>query len=232
MTPLSTAATPRRPALSRALLLAASLTFPLTSLAETWHCGPDRLSIDFGEAADGRPQATLRFADGEVVLPQVPAASGTLYRNEAVRLHVKGDEALFEDGRGNHRNCQRGEIVAASSSFLDVSGQIAHHSRIALPADAQMIVQVIDRQRPKKPLTLAEKHFRLGGAQSPFPFATTVDRDLLGTNPQLVVRARIERRGSILLAGEQALDPARPDTLDLVLQAPGGKSRRQARATP
>jgi putative lipoprotein len=219
----------RQPArqLPRLLLLASCLCLPLSGQAETWHCGSDRLSIDFATAADGRPQASLRFADGEVVLPQVPAASGALYRNEAVRLQVKGDEAQFEDGRGNQRHCQRGEPPAAApSSFLDVGGQITHHSRIPLPADALLIVQVIDRQRPHKPLTLAEKRFRLGGAEAPFPFATTIDRDLLGKNPQLLVRARIERRGKLLLAGQQALDPASPEALELLLQAPGSSPRR------
>lgn len=210
-----------------AFLLLSSLLLSPLGHAEPWHCGADRLHIDFAENADGRPQAVLRFADGEVVLPQVPAASGTLYRNEAVRLHVKGDDALFEDGRGNHRPCRRGEPpAAASSSFLDVGGEISHRSRIALPGDAQLIVQVVDRQRPKQPLTLAEMRFRLGGAQSPFPFATSIDRDLLGKTAQLAVRARIERRGQVLLVGEQAFDPAAADALALELQPPGSKRQR------
>jgi len=216
----------RHPGSATFLLLSSLLLSPLGH-AEPWHCGADRLHIDFAANADGRPQAVLRFANSEVVLPQVPAASGTLYRNDAVRLHVKGDDALFEDGRGNNRPCRRGEPPAvASSSFLDVGGEISHRSRIALPGDAQLIVQVADRQRPKQPLTLAEMRFRLGGAQSPFPFATTIDRDLLGKTAQLVVRARIERRGQVLLVGEQAFDPQSPDTLNLELSAPQQKKQR------
>src|SRR5574343_847889 len=87
-----------------------------------------RLDISYSADADGRPQATLHFADEAVVLPQVPAASGSLYRNGDIRLHTKGDDAVFEDGKGNLRRCSRGAAPprpvpaaqpAASSSFVD-----------------------------------------------------------------------------------------------------------------
>lgn len=217
----------RHPAGKPARLLATCLLLPLPLFAaEAWHCGNDRLAIDFSADADGRPRAVLHFADERVQLPQVPAASGSLYRNDAVRLHLKGDEALFEDGRGNQRTCRRGEPPAASGGFIDVEGRISHRSRIALPADARLTVRIVHLRPAGAPLTLSEQRFRLGGAQSPFPFSSTIDRDLAGADARLAVRARIEHRGRLLLAGEQGFTPDRPAGLQLELHAPGGRAPR------
>ena len=87
---------------------------------------------------DGRPQAILHFADEALTLPQVPAASGTLYRQGEIRLHTKGDEAVFEDGKGNLRRCARGLTPpapppsTAASSFVEIGGSIRYRPRESL----------------------------------------------------------------------------------------------------
>lgn len=170
-----------------------------------------RIEITFSADADGRPLAQLHFADESMILPLVPSGSGALYRNGDIRLHTKNDDALFEDGKGNMRRCTRGNapptsgptVSAASGSLIDVSGRVTYLARIALPPDATLTIRVEDNGRPGKPLTLAEQSYALNGAQVPVPFATTIDRDLIGQKSRLRVIARIEAGRKLLFAGNR-----------------------------
>jgi len=209
--------------------LLTALLLPLTAQADgerlAYSCdNGSRFDIGFSAPTDGRPQATLYFADGPVVLPQVPAASGALYRDGEIRLHTQGDEAQLEDGKGNRRLCRRGDtpppspvVSAAPSSFLDIAGNVAYHTRQALPPDAVLVVRIVDRSRG---LTLAEQRSELAGRQVPIPFATTIDRDLLGKKSRVFVSARIERHGRPLLVSDAypALRDGQPQTIDIQLK--------------
>jgi putative lipoprotein len=184
-----------------------------------------RLDISFSADADGRPQATLHFADDSMVLPQVPAASGTLYRRGDIRLHTKGNEAIFEDGKSNMRRCHQGDTLPAAarpaappatSSFIDVAGTVTYRSRIALPPDAILTLRVRSGGR-----TLAEQRYELNGAQVPIPFATTLDRDLIGKKANVTVSARIDHRGKPRFVSDKpypALRNGQPIPVDIVLK--------------
>jgi len=218
------------------------LLLPLTALAGErlpYHCdNGSRIDISFTEAADGRPQATLHFSDGDLTLPQVPAASGALYRIDDIRLHTKGDDALFEDGKGNTRRCSQGTAPPpqasttppANSSFLDITGSVTYRQRIALPPDAVLIVRVQDVSRADAPARqLAEQRIELDGRQVPIPFATTIDRDLVGKRARVTVSARIEQRGKLLFISDRsypALNKGQPQAVEMVLkQVSGAKAR-------
>lgn len=212
------------PALARPLL-SLLLLLPLAAHADgarqPYTCdNGSRFELSIAADADGRPHATLHFADGDVVLPQVPATVGAFYRNEAVRLHTHEDEARLEDEKGNVRRCRQGEQppggapVADSGSFVELAGQLHWRTRIAVPPQARVVVRVVDRTYGR---ILADLQGETGGQQSPLPFQTLLDRDLIGKKSRLVVRAHIELRGKRLLAGEQAWQAGRP--LDLELKA-------------
>lgn len=191
---------------------------PLTALAagETFPYACDngsQINISFLTSGDGRPQAILHFSDGDLTLPQVPTASGALYRADDIRLHTQGDQAVFEDGQGNMRRCaqgttpppQAGTTPPVASSFLDITGSVASRERIALPPDAILIVRVQDIVRAGAPARqLAEQRIELGGRLMPIPFATTIDRDLIGKKSRVTVTARIERRGKLLYVSDKA----------------------------
>jgi len=189
-----------------------------------------RIDISFSADTTGRPQATLHFADEAVVLPQVPAASGTIYRNGDVRLHTQGDEAVFEDGKGNLRRCTRGSVAplpqaarqateqpAAASSFIDISGRVTTLARIALPPDAVLNIRIQSGRR-----TLVEQRYELNGAQVPIPFSATVDRDLMGKKASATIRARIVSGGKPLFAGDTVYQPGKnmpPRPVNITLKA-------------
>lgn len=223
------------------LLLALGLTLlPLSALADgerlLYTCdNGSRIEISFSAADDGRPQATLHFADEAVTLPQVPAASGALYRNDVIRLHTKDGDAIFEDDKGNVRRCTRGTMAslgaparavasapATASSFIDIPGSVSYPVRMALPPDAVLIVRVQDVSRADAPArTLAEQRIELAGQQVPIPFQTTVDRDLVGKKARLIVAARIEHAGKLLFISERrypALIDGQPKRVEILMK--------------
>ena len=196
-----------------------------------------RLDISFTEDAEGRPQATLHFADEAMILPQVPAASGALYRQGDIRLHTRGDEAFFEDARNNQRRCTRGTVPPATpkaaqpatSSFVEIGGSVSYVARIALPPDAILIIRVLDMARAGAPArVLVEQRYELNGAQVPIPFSATIDRDLIGKKARLSVSARIEQRGKLRFVSDKPYPPLKdgqPVPVDIVLK-PAGKAPR------
>lgn len=212
-----------------ALLLA--LSMPLCALAGderlAYTCdNGSRFDISFSADISGRPQATLHFADDAVALPQVPAASGALYRSGEIRLATKGDDAILEDGKGNRRRCSRGSVApvmpqtaaqpAAPSSFIDIAGTVRYLARIALPPDAILKVRIQSGRH-----TLADQRYELNGAQVPIAFNATVDRDLMGKKAGATVSARIEAGGKLLFASGKpapAIKNGQPVPVDLVLQ--------------
>ena len=197
------------------LMLAALLLSAGVQATETpvpYHCDNNsRIDISYTQDADGRPQATLHFADEAMRLPGVPAASGASYRNGDIRLHTQGNEAIFEDGKGNSRHCREGATPpaptpAAASSFIDLAGQVSYLARIALPADAILTVRIQDTARAGAPArVLAEQRIELAGQQVPVPFATTIDRDLIGKRARVTATARIEHRGRLLFINDRGV---------------------------
>ncbi|HXE40453.1 MAG TPA: YbaY family lipoprotein [Azonexus sp.] len=211
------------------------LLLPLTALADgerlTYRCDNDsRIDLSFATGSEGRPQATLHFADGDLTLPQVPSASGALYRADDIRLHTRDNEAIFEDGKGNVRRCTQGATPPAqaaatppaASSFLDITGSVSYRQRMALPPDAILVVRVQDTARAgARARTLAEQRIELGGRQVPVAFSTTIDRDLIGKSARITVSARVERRGKLLFVSDKpypALRNGEPNPVDIQLK--------------
>ncbi len=195
-------------------LLHCILLLPLGVLADVertpYTCdNGSRIDISFFAENNGRPQARLHFADEAITLPQVPAASGALYRQEGISLHTQGTEALFTDNKGNSRHCTQGVTPAkpepaVTSSFIDVGGSVTYLARIALPPDAVLVIEVRDTPRNARPRILAEQRIELAGRQVPIDFSTTIDRDLLGKKARVTVTARIESGGKRRFVSDKA----------------------------
>lgn len=216
------------------------LLIPISAFATDQHhpysCdNGQRFDIAFSAAADGRPQATLNLADGPLVLPQVPVASGALYRDDKRILHTKDNGATFEDGKGNTWRCQRGDVAPQSlpptpvalSSFIDITGQVSYRTRHALPADAILHIRVQDGTG-RKARILAEQSYELAGTQVPIPFSTTIDRDLIGKQARVTVAASIDYGGKRRLVSTKAypaLKHGEPVAVDILLKPVSGKRR-------
>lgn len=193
------------------LLLLLSLTLHASENRHDYHCdNGSRLAISFAADGDGRPQATLHFADGDVQLPQVPSAAGNHYRRDPIKLQRQGDEIVLEDGHDNHRRCSRTPPPAAG--FVDIAGSVSYRSRSPLPANAELLILVRNGR-----LTLAEQRYRLNGTTTAIPFTATVDRDLLG--PGTFVAARIEVAGKAYFSGERNYSSEQASPLAIELQS-------------
>lgn len=210
------------------------LLLPLSLVAQeenhAYRCdNGSQVGISFSADIDGRPQATLQFADGQLVLPKVPTASGERYRRDPVDLQIQGEEALFVDAQGNRRLCRRAQ-PAAASSFLDIGGQVVLPARLTLPKKAELLIVVEAHGRSgSKPLILSEQRYVLTGNPGNIPFTATVDRDLLGKTSRLAVQARIEAGGKTRYRSSPVF-PAQQDgqfaavSVEIVL--PGAKNQR------
>lgn len=195
------------------------LLFPLLLAAAGAHAAPltytcadgQRLSLSFDETADGRPQATVHRAAGDLVLPRVIAASGTRYYAAPVELRTQGDEAFYDGGGGRVLHCARGVATAVaadatpatSDSFLTLTGSVGYRSRNALPPTAILHIRVEDAAG-KPARVLAEQRYELAGTQAPIPFVATIDRDLIGQHARIQVTARIEIGGKTRYVNDRA----------------------------
>lgn len=213
------------------LALLTLLFFPLSIVASEqplrYHCDNGTvLDISFFADSSGRPQATLHFVDQNVTLPSVPSASGALYRAGDVRLHTKGDEAIFDDSRGNLRRCSRQippqptpKADPASSTFIEIRGNVTYRTRLALPPGALLTLVVRDAARAKTPSVLIEQQYELNDAQVPIPFSLLVDRDLIGKKSRLTVSARIETGKRLRFVSEKPMVVTAPgEPLEIVLK--------------
>ena len=209
------------------LAMLPALALPFCALAAdervAYTCdNASRIDISFSADSSGRPQATLHFA---------------LYRNGDIRLHTKGDDAIIEDGKSNLRRCSRGSVAPvppaaqspsnapqASSSFIDIAGNVRYLARITLPSNAILKIRIQSGQR-----TLADQRYELNGAQVPIPFSATVDRDLMGKKAGATVSARIEASGKLLFASPKpvpAIRNGQPVPVDIVLKPAGRADAR------
>ena len=182
--------------------------------ATTYTCDDgSKMSVAMSADPDGRPLATLNIGGNSQTLALIPSASATHYRGDGANFYTKGDDAIFDDGKGQMRRCTKGDNptpvaqspAPAVSSFVDIGGSVAYLQRIALPPDAVLIVRVQDTSRADaKARTLAEQTIELAGQQVPINFQLTVDRDLIGKKARLTLAARIERRGKLLFINDQS----------------------------
>lgn len=177
-----------------------------------------RIELSFSRDAAGRPQASIHFADGDVTLPQVPTASGALYRAGDARLHTQGEQALFEDNHGNVRFCRLGE--PAPSRFIDITGSVSYLVRRALPPDAVLHIRVQDAGRAT-PATLAEQTIELKGQQVPVRFEISIDRDFAKPGARIQLTARITSQGRVLFTNDTtypAIQNDKPLAVDMRLR--------------
>lgn len=189
-----------------------------------------RFEAAFPTDSEGVTTAIIFNGNRRFVLPQVPSASGALYRKDGISLHTKGDDAVFDDGHGQPRQCTRADLLpppaaaepATPGSFLDITGSVTYRARIALPPDAVLVVKVQDTSRAGAPaLVLAEQRIELGGQQVPIPFNMLVDRDLIGKKARITVAARIQSGSKLLFISDTvypALADGQPRQVDMVLK--------------
>lgn len=95
--------------------------------------------------------------------------------------------------------------AAMPASARDISGSLVHLARIALPQNAELVVELADATG-----TVAELREAVSGRQVPFPFRLTVADD-----GPLTLDAAIFVRGELLWAADSVRVPAGDQDVDL-----------------
>lgn len=81
-----------------------------------------------------------------------------------------------------------------------VAGKVSFAARKALPADAAVIVQVVDVTDAKNPMLVGEQTVPTGGAKPPYAYAVGYDAAKVDAKHRYEVAARIESQGKVLFA--------------------------------
>jgi len=123
--------------------------------------------------------------------------------------------------------CAAPSSPPAAVATLQVSGSVSYRERIALPPDAEIVVQLQDVSRMDAPaVVLAEQRIRAEGRQVPFVYALPVDPARIDARMRYTVSARILRGGQLLFINDTAhpvLTQGAGRTADLVLVRTAGR---------
>lgn len=105
-----------------------------------------------------------------------------------------------------------------AKEILTVTGSATYRERIALPADAVVIVRIEDISLADAPsITLSEQRIRPAGLQVPIPFSLKVQRDKLPGPIRNTLSIRIEDGQGKLLWITDTITPVEPDNKSMTI---------------
>jgi putative lipoprotein len=117
-----------------------------------------------------------------------------------------------------------GASGSATASRRVVQGSVLYRERAALPADAQVRVQLVDAvSKAPEVIVLAETTFGTAGRQVPVPFALPVDTAKLEPGRSYALRGYIliDGKVSYVTATRVNVDPHAPPAVLTLLLSPG-----------
>lgn len=101
---------------------------------------------------------------------------------------------------------------------VEIKGEAMYRERIALPADAKLIVQILDVSKMDAPAIVMAEHVNKG-AKTPTPFSFTMGRDKFEAGHTYAVSARIMFGDKLLFISTQSyridLNSVEPMTIRL-----------------
>ncbi len=99
----------------------------------------------------------------------------------------------------------------AESAAKVFRGSIVYREKVTLPADAELVVQLMDVTRLEQPVLNAETKVRTDGRQVPIPFALAVDpAKLTGDLHALRATIRFGGKTQFVTGARVMVDPAAP----------------------
>ncbi|MBN3573260.1 YbaY family lipoprotein [Vibrio neptunius] len=118
--------------------------------------------------------------------------------------------------------CQSAAKPTKDAKIDSITGTITYRERIALPANALVIVTLQDISLADAPATVIAKHrFETGGTQVPFKFDLAFDPRKIKPHHTYSVSARIEVEGQLRFISDTVYpvitDRQQTSQLDLVL---------------
>jgi putative lipoprotein len=176
--------------------------------------------------------AKVHYQDNLYMMRQTIAASGTRYSDGKIVWWSKGDEGFLQedtpdgDGQKIVKDCYLVKSEADEASFGTVTGNITYLVRMALPAQAEIEVQLQDVSRADAPATVvATSKFALGPRSAPVPFTLKYDTTKIDPKHTYAVSARISLMGELRFVNKEqyrVLTQGNPNKVDIVVMPVGG----------
>ena len=107
-----------------------------------------------------------------------------------------------------------------------VRGSIVYREKVALPTDAEIVVQLLDVTRPERPVPNATVTLRVDGRQVPIPFALPIDpAKVTGRLHALHATIRFGGKTQFVTGARVNIDPASPPQSIVMTVVPGEDDR-------
>lgn len=121
-------------------------------------------------------------------------------------------------------SCAGTSGMTEAPSTISVTGTVYYRLRIALPADAEVTVRLLDVTKiGVAPTTLAEQTFSTDGRQPPYPFSLSVEASKIGRANRYNLDAKITVGDEIKFVGKvmnTVLTAGIPNTVDVLVEPP------------
>ena len=113
-----------------------------------------------------------------------------------------------------------------------IRGSIVYREKVALPPDAELVVQLLDVTKPDKPVVNAEAKIRTDGGQVPIRFALPLDpAKLTGSVHSMRASIRFGGKTQFVTGARVIIDPSSPPQV-LVMTVVAGDTERAVDDSP
>ncbi|MGB2625380.1 MAG: YbaY family lipoprotein [Candidatus Acidiferrum sp.] len=181
--------------------------------------------------------AKVRYNDNNYLMKQTRSADGERYSDGKVVWWGKGNGGFLqedtEDGNGAMilKDCKLDAPTSGSARATTVTGTVSYLQRMALPANAIVVVQLQDSSLADAPAkVLAEDKITLGGRQVPIRFSVIYDSAKIDERRTYTVNARILVDGQLRFVSDKSypvLTHGNKSSADLVLKQVPDSTPRQ-----
>jgi len=184
-------------------------TVPSTSSVPRSHMIRSLQRLNYVCEDDNKMIVRLRGSNARVIfnnhiynMKQIEAASGTKYSDGIIVWWSHGEEGFLqneskaEKNRMLAKNCQLQKSASTAEPAVaaqeTVSGTVTYLQRIAMPPEAEIVVQLQDVTSPDQGAQIVvEEKFAFGDRQVPVPFELKFDPTKIDTKHLYALTARI-----------------------------------------
>jgi len=149
--------------------------------------------------------AKVRYGEKQYLMKQTMSADGNRYSDGKVVWWGRGNGGFLQEDKPNGN----GEMLVKDCKLVEqsstqpsaggvVTGTVTYLQRMALPASAEIVVQLVDVSAADMPATvIAEQKIAAGGKQVPIPFELKFDPVKIGAKHTYSVSAKITVDGQL-----------------------------------
>jgi putative lipoprotein len=168
--------------------------------------------------------AKIRFQDQAYLMQQTQSADGNRYSDGKMVWWGKGDGGFLQEdaANGDGKMLVKDCVLDKSSAAAEVTGTVTYLTRMALPPQATVRVQLQDVSRADATaMVIAAVGFQLGNRQVPVPFALKYDAGKIDPKHRYAVSARVSVGTDLKFVTDQVypvITQGNPSKVDLILK--------------